>query len=90
MSDDVMSVEGDAQAGEPLLAPVMQGGRRVGPSPTLADCRARAARDLARLPQALHRLEPGTAYPVEVAGALTGLAAEVDRRIAKTARSEES
>jgi nicotinate phosphoribosyltransferase len=84
MSGDVMSVEADVQAGEPLLVPVMRDGRRITPSPTLADCRARAARDLARLPQALRRLEPGTGYPVEVAGALAELAAAVDRRIAKT------
>jgi nicotinate phosphoribosyltransferase len=84
MCGDVMSTEGDAQAGEPLLQLVMQGGRRLAPSPPLADCRACAARDLARLPQALHRLEPGTAYPVEVAGALTALAAAVDRRIAES------
>jgi nicotinate phosphoribosyltransferase len=83
MSGDVISIESDAQAGEALLQPVIQGGRRIAPSPALADCRARAARDLARLPAALHRLVPGSAYPVEVTGALTELAAEVDRRIGK-------
>jgi nicotinate phosphoribosyltransferase len=86
MCGDAMSIEGDAQAGEPLLQLVMQGGRRVAPSPALADCRARAARDLARLPQALQRLKPAAAYPVEVTGALTALAAAVDRRIAKRGR----
>jgi nicotinate phosphoribosyltransferase len=84
MSGDVMSIEGDAQAGEPLLATVMQGGRRIAPSPALADCRGRAARGLERLPEALRRLQPGSAYPVEVTGALAELAAAVDRRIAKT------
>jgi nicotinate phosphoribosyltransferase len=88
MAGDVLSLETDAPAGEPLLVPVMRGGRRLTPGPTLADCRARAARDLARLPQALHRLEPGTAYPVEVRGAVTELAAAVDRRIAKTSGRE--
>ncbi len=82
MSGDVMSIEGDAQAGEPLLEPVMRGGRRIAPRPTLADSRARAARGLARLPEALRRLEPGTTYPVEVTAALAELAAAVDRRIA--------
>jgi nicotinate phosphoribosyltransferase len=89
MCGDVMSIETDAQAGEPLLAPVMQGGRRITPGPTLAECRARAARELERLPLALRRLEPGSVYPVEVTGALAALAATVDRRIAKTNRSEE-
>ena len=88
MTGDIMSVESDPQAGEPLLVPVMQGGRRITQGPTLADSRARAAKDLARLPQALHRLEPGTPYPVEVTGALTELAAAVDRRIAKASGGE--
>jgi nicotinate phosphoribosyltransferase len=82
MSGDLMSIEGDAQAGEPLLEPVMRGGRRIAPRPTLADSRARAARDLARLPEALRRLMPGTTYLVEVTAALVELAAAVDRRIA--------
>jgi len=87
MSGDVMSIEGDHQAGEPQLRPVMQGGRRIAPGPTLADSRARAARELARLPEPLRRLEPGTTCPVEVTAALTDLAAAVDRRIAKTEES---
>ena len=61
----------------------MQGGRRVGPSPSLAECRARAARDLERLPEPLRRLQPGASYPVQVADALVQLAAEVDRRLAQ-------
>ncbi len=83
MSGDIMSIESDAQAGEPLLRPVMRDGRRVGAIPTLAEGRAHAARELARLPAPLRRLEPGMAYPVEVAAALSGVAAEVDRRLAQ-------
>ena len=81
MAGDVLSVESDNQAGEALLQLVMRGGRRVGPSPTLADARARAACDLARLPEPLRRLEPQAWYPVEVADALVRLAAEVDSRL---------
>ena len=44
-------VESDDQPGEPLLQSVMRNGRRVAPSPTLAESRARAARDLERLPE---------------------------------------
>ena len=83
MAGDVLSLENDDQRGEPLLHPVMQGGRRVGPSPSLAECRARAARDLERLPEPLRRLQPGASYPVQVADALVRLAAEVDRRLAQ-------
>jgi len=84
MSGDVMSLESDPHAGEPLLEPVMQAGKRIAPSPTLDDIRARAAHDLERLPEALRALEPATTYPVEVALALVQLAEAVDRRIAQS------
>ncbi|HXF55103.1 MAG TPA: nicotinate phosphoribosyltransferase [Hyphomicrobiaceae bacterium] len=84
---DVLSLEGDRQAGEPLLEPVMKGGRRLGPSPTLADIRARAARGLQQLPEPLRRLEPGVSCPVEVAEPLKRLAAEVDRHLMQQERS---
>jgi len=86
MSGDVVSIESDKQAGEPLLRLVMREGRRVGSQVTLLDCRARAARELSRLPQALRRLEPAATYPVEVAPALKHLAGEVDRRLARQGR----
>jgi nicotinate phosphoribosyltransferase len=65
---DVVTVEGDAQPGEPLIAPVMRGGKRL-PQPALAESRARCLRDMARLP----------APSVEIAPALRALADEVDR-----------
>ena len=82
MAGDVISVADDAQGGAPLLSPVMRGGRRVGPAPSLAEARAHAARELARLPEPLRRLESGTTYPVEIAPALVALAEAVDRRLA--------
>jgi len=83
MARDVMSVETDTQSGDPLMLPVMKDGRRIAPSPTLAEIRARAAHDLERLPEPLRSLKPQTAYPVEVAAPLTRLAAEVDARLAQ-------
>jgi nicotinate phosphoribosyltransferase len=80
MAGDVLTVEGDAQAGAPLIVPVMKGGKRLAPPPPLTDIRATAARELARLPEPLRTLTPGAAYPVQVADALKRLAAEVDRR----------
>jgi nicotinate phosphoribosyltransferase len=68
-------------SGEPLLQPVMQGGRRLRPSPALNDIRRHARRELERLPESLRRMVPGAAYPVEVADELKELAAEVDRRL---------
>jgi nicotinate phosphoribosyltransferase len=82
MACDILSLESDRQSGEPLLRLVMRGGRRIAPSPTLAEIRARAAAELARLPEPLHRLEPKGSYPVQVADALARLATEVDSRVA--------
>ncbi len=81
MAGDTLSVEGDRQAGDPLLQLVMQNGRRSGPAPSLADIRAHATRELARLPEPLRRLDPKASYPVEVADALVQLAAQVDARL---------
>jgi nicotinate phosphoribosyltransferase len=61
----------------------MKDGRRVGPTPTLANIRARAAHDLERLPEPLRDLTPGATCPVEVADALVRLAADVDSRLAE-------
>ena len=80
MCGDVLSVETDQQEGEPLLNLVMQGGRRVAASPKLADIRARAERELMRLPEPLRRLETQN-YPVEVGQSLSRLATEVDKRL---------
>ena len=86
MAGDVLSLEGDRQDGEALIQLVMHHGRRLAPSPTLAECRGRAASGLARLPEPLCRLDPGAQYPVEVAEALTQLASEVDGRVAERER----
>ena len=83
MAGDVISLESDEQHGEPLIQPVMRGGQRIAPSPPLAEIRARAARDLERLPTPLRRLQPGASYPVEIAPALLPRGAEVDTRLAR-------
>ena len=82
MASDVLSLETDKQTGEPLLVPVIRSGQRIGPSPSLAESRKRAAHELAQLPEPLRHLHTKAAYPVEVAEELAGLAAEVDRRLA--------
>lgn len=79
---DVVTVEGDAQAGDPLLRPVMERGRRL-PAPRLDSARSHALEQLSRLPEALRALRPAAApYPVEIAQALRSLAVEVDRQTA--------
>jgi len=78
MLEDVLTLVDDPQEGEALLRPVMAGGRRVGPAVSLVAARARAAAQLAALPEPLRRLEGGPAYPVHVAPALVRLAEAVD------------
>jgi nicotinate phosphoribosyltransferase len=81
MAGDVLSLEGREKPGEPQLKLVMKNGKRLQPSPPLEEIRLRVKHELARLPEPLRRLEPGTTYPVEVADDLVQLAAEVDRRM---------
>jgi nicotinate phosphoribosyltransferase len=66
---------------EALLHCVMRDGRRLRASPSLDEIRARAKRDLERLPQSLRRLAPHASYPVEIGADLVELAALVDGRI---------
>ena len=81
MAGDILTIEGHDKAGEPLIKPVMQNGRRLQPPEPLAGIRQRAKRELELLPESLRRLEPDATYPVEVAPELQKLAAEVDRRL---------
>ncbi len=77
---DILTLEDDPQAGQPLLQPVMRNGQRLAPPEDLATIRQRLDAELARLPEALKRLEPATPPEVVVAPALKRLAEEVDRR----------
>ncbi|HEY8519151.1 MAG TPA: nicotinate phosphoribosyltransferase [Gammaproteobacteria bacterium] len=78
---DVVTLATDRQPGEPLLEPVMRGGRRLAPSPSLAAIRARAAQELARLPPAVASLAAPAAYPVTIAPALQQLRRELERSL---------
>jgi nicotinate phosphoribosyltransferase len=79
MAGDVVTLESDPHPGEPLLIPVMRGGRRVTAAPALQDSQRRAAQNLARLPDPLRRLEEFD-YPVEIASAVHDLATQIDHR----------
>ena len=69
---DVIARADEALDGEPLLEPVMRGGRRLPAGRrSLDEARARAARELERLPPELRALSPpAVPYPVEVSAAL--------------------
>ena len=72
---DVLGLRDEpAPAGsEPLLVPVMRGGRRVAPAGTLAEARGRFARDLAALPAAARALRDPVAPVARTSGALDDL-----------------
>jgi nicotinate phosphoribosyltransferase len=78
---DVLTVEGDPQAGRPLLRQVMREGRRTGAPESLDVIRARAAEELRALPEPLRALEPAPPYAVRVSPALRALAEEADRHV---------
>jgi nicotinate phosphoribosyltransferase len=83
LDGDVLGLVDESAPGEPLLAPVMRGGRRLSPGPALEDSRERCARELAALPDSLRNLQPAAArYPVRISGALRELAARVDASFA--------
>ncbi|MDJ1157001.1 nicotinate phosphoribosyltransferase [Chelatococcus sp. SYSU_G07232] len=83
---DVVALEWESHPGEALLHPVMRDGRRLSDPADLAELRARAAAELARLPEPLRRLEPFT-YPVEITMPLRELAARLDRETVGPGRS---
>jgi nicotinate phosphoribosyltransferase len=80
MAGDVLTLESDRLDGEALIQPVMRAGRRIAPPVPLTESRARARRELSRLPDALTRLERGPEYSVRVSQAIQQLAREVDSR----------
>ena len=68
---------------QPLLQPVMHGGRRIAPPEPLDALRDHAAAQLAALPDPLRALDgvaAEQAYPVAVSDALQQLAASLDRQ----------
>ena len=81
MSGDILSTDDDKQPGEPLIVPVMRGGKRVGSTPTLVQIRERTVHNLARMPLPLVQLQPDVSYPVEVADALRNLAIQADANL---------
>jgi nicotinate phosphoribosyltransferase len=76
---DTLTLCDDVEDGEPLLKPVMRGGRRLAAPLSLATIRGHATDQVARLPDALRSLDPAPAYSVAVAEPLKALAREIDR-----------
>jgi nicotinate phosphoribosyltransferase len=79
---DLLALASEHATGEALLQPVMREGRRLAPSPPLAELCARAARELTNLPEPLRELEGlrEPPDPVVVSSELRALAATLDQR----------
>lgn len=63
-ASDLIAGAAESAQGEPLLRPVLERGRLVGPLPGLDAIRAHAARQRADLPEALRVLDGTAAYPL--------------------------
>jgi nicotinate phosphoribosyltransferase len=81
MAGDVLTLHDDRQEGEPLLHPVLRGGKRLdGPMP-LSASRARAAGQLGCLPERLRTLDRARQpFKVKISGALQSLVLAVDEQ----------
>ena len=70
---DTVCLEHEAIAGEPLLAPVLRGGKPVGALPSLDGIRQHAAANLALLPPRFRRIKDPAVYPVRISKGLETL-----------------
>ena len=80
MCGDTLALADEVRDGTALLTTVMQGGRRLAPSPPLAAVREFARTQLATLPPPLRALEVAPPWPLTVSAPLRRLAQEVDAR----------
>ncbi len=78
MTGDTVVLAGETAPGEALLRPVLRGGRRVAPAPSLDGTRAHAAAQLQALGAPWTGLGPAPGYPVAIADSVRMLAAEAD------------
>src|SRR5690348_861033 len=84
-TDDVIALEDESVPGEPLLTPVMRGGKRLGRSATLAESQKLCQSQIDRLPAAVHALS-GSDHPYAVrhSARLEALLKVVRERIARS------
>lgn len=79
IAEDILTTADANAPGEPLLAPVMRGGRRLAAPPSLGAIREYARQQLGTLPEALRSLDPAPPLRAAVAEPLRALAQWVDR-----------
>ncbi|RDU99154.1 nicotinate phosphoribosyltransferase [Trinickia dinghuensis] len=78
MAGDLITLANERRDGEPLLEPVMRGGKRCAQPVTLHSARAHAWRQLRALPNAQRTLDVDEPYPVAVSDGLRELARRLD------------
>ncbi|HJT52154.1 MAG TPA: nicotinate phosphoribosyltransferase [Nitrosospira sp.] len=87
MAGDIVALEkDDPHDGEPLIVPVMRGGRRIYQPLELNGLRERTLENYGRLPESLRTLDAAPAYPVEISASLQALAQQVDKEAAAPVR----
>jgi nicotinate phosphoribosyltransferase len=70
---DVLALDGEAQPGRPLLAPVMRAGVPAAASPSLDEIRAHCRSEITALPQAVRRIEDPQPLRIRRSGPLRAL-----------------
>jgi nicotinate phosphoribosyltransferase len=80
-SGDLVAQADEVQDGEPLLLPVVQGGRLLGPMAGLDALRARCREQIASLPETLRGIDASPVYPVQVSDLLRDEAVRLERRL---------
>jgi nicotinate phosphoribosyltransferase len=82
MLSDEVALAGELAQGEPLLRPVMRGGRRTVAAPTLAEVQEHHAQQRQMLPPGLRLLEGAMQYPVTTSAQLRALVERSDETAA--------
>jgi nicotinate phosphoribosyltransferase len=88
-SRDTIARWHEALQGEPLLAPVMVGGRRVeGLATSLAEIRTYATGAMSRLPDRLRELAPAPPYEVSISSKLDAYEREIHEHVVASAATD--
>jgi nicotinate phosphoribosyltransferase len=79
---DVIACADESLPGTPLLEPLMLGGRRTGPSPSLNELRSRCSDHISQLPPSLLSIKKADGpYTVKVSPQLSALEAEAKKNL---------
>ena len=88
MCGDTLALADEPIEGEPLLKPVMRGGRRLEPQPSLHAIRTHAKSQLAGLPAPMRSLGAAAPYAPVCSKALRDLGNQVDQRLRALAETD--